>query len=111
MSNNQTSTANEPVSFFWSEGETKDDITQGGDAAEKTAAGSRPADLRLHFGSFFVRIIAGKERRSPQRLKKERKENPAFTLRNLPLILAVWLLSGGALIFLLGRTLQIIAQM
>ncbi|MEE2691493.1 MAG: hypothetical protein VX640_08140 [Pseudomonadota bacterium] len=114
MSQNHISLANEPGGFFWSGGGAKSLITHEGVAtgeAAKPATGSRPADLRLHFGNYFVRIIAGKERRSPDRIRKERKENPAFTLRNLPLILAIWLLSSCALLYFLSRTMQILSQM
>ncbi len=113
---NQTSTATEPVSFFLSDGAAvaKGETPQENavkDAAAQPARVSRPADLRLHLGPFFLRIIVGKERRSPDRLRQDRTENPAFTLRNLPLIVVIWLLSGAALLYFLGRMLTIIAQM
>ncbi len=116
MFKNQASTANESIGLYWSDGGVgpKGEIPQENavaDTAGKIGARPRPADLRLHFGPYFLRIIAGKERRSPERLKQDRKENPAFTLRNLPLIMLIWFLSGAALLFFLGRTLDIIAQM
>lgn len=47
-------------------------------------------DVRLSFRWFFIRIIAGGERRSQRRRKQERIQFPAYTLRNLPLLLLFW---------------------
>ncbi|MGH1351977.1 MAG: hypothetical protein ACRBBN_14390 [Methyloligellaceae bacterium] len=48
------------------------------------------ADIRLCFGAYFLVIIAGKERRGSDRLNKERKARPVFTVRNIPLLMIIW---------------------
>ena len=50
-------------------------------AISRSTADSQPADLRFTIGGYFIRIMAGKERRSRDRVKKEQQENPVFQKR------------------------------
>jgi hypothetical protein len=90
--------------WFWSA--VGDDVYESLSDAQREAvcraAGTRfsdtfPSDIRLSFGSYFLTILVGRERRSPDRLRAERARRPVFIARNLPVIIAIW----GSLIFTL----------
>ncbi len=49
------------------------------------------ADIRLSLGWFYLVIFFGKERRSPERVREERKEHPVLTLKNAPVLIFIWL--------------------
>lgn len=55
------------------------------------------ADIRLSLFGFFLVILFGRERRSPDRLKRERERRPVVTFNNLLLIVVLW----GSLIYTL----------
>jgi len=83
--------------WFWSgldpeiakslSGEQKQAISE---AVRQHSAADMPADIRLSFGRYFLVLMCGKERRSRERLRAERKARPVFTRRNLPLLIAFW---------------------
>ena len=52
---------------------------------------SRVSDIRLSFGRFFLVLLWGREKRGHERLVQERRNHPVFTLRNLPMILIIWI--------------------
>lgn len=43
------------------------------------------SDLRLSFKWFFVRLVWGPEKHSPERVRQEQKTNPPMARRNLPM--------------------------
>ena len=67
--------------------EQKDAINS---AVEKSAADALPTDIRFTIGGYFFRVIAGKERRNPERLKEEAEKYPVLTKNNMPMLLAIW---------------------
>ena len=100
MAGSQAPSGDQTMHWFWKDvgDEVADALTaEQRNAIElglkKSAADGRPADIRLHLGKYFVRIIAGKERRGKKRLEHDRSENPVFTLKNAPLIALLWGLS------------------
>lgn len=67
-----------------------------------------PSDIRLSFGRFFVTILWGREKRGAERLVRERSEHPVFTLRKMPVILAIWaaiLFTGYSVVALTFRAI------
>ena len=87
------------TSRFWSD--FNSDLAQSLSAEQRSeidrvlALGSpavRPSaigDVRLSFYFFFLRIMWGREKRSPERLKHEQALYPAVTKRNMPAILTM----------------------
>ena len=71
-------------------------------AVKNTTAQSQPADFRLYLGKYFVRIIAGKERRSQKRQDQDLKENPLFTRKNAPVIAVFWMLLFFSTVYVLA---------
>lgn len=69
-------------------------------------------DIRLSFGPFFLRVLAGRERRSRERLIDERRKHPVFTRRNLPLLGITWGISIAAVylvVLMFQRTMMVLA--
>lgn len=90
--------------WFWSAvgDDVYDSLSDTQRESVNRVAGARfsdtfPADVRLSFGNYFLTILAGRERRSSDRLRAERVQRPVFVARNLPVIVAIW----GSLIFTL----------
>lgn len=117
MSESQAIAGDEEISWFWEEVESDVKATLSPaqrtaieDAVRKSAAQSQPADLRLHLGKYFVRIIAGKERRNRKRLKQDQKSNPILTGRNIPLLVLLSVLWGLALLYIVMFTTAVFAQ-
>lgn len=48
--------------------------------------GRELSDLRLSCKWFFVRLVWGPEKRSPDRIKHEQKTHPAMARRNAPML-------------------------
>jgi len=63
---------------------------------ETTETGSEElSDLRLSLKWFFIRLMWGPERRSPERIKQEQEMHPVMAPRNAPTLAA--LLAGYAM--------------
>lgn len=62
------------------------------DAVNRTTTRANHSDVQLHIGKYFIRIIAGKERRSPSRLKMDQANNPIFAKKNIPVIATYWVI-------------------
>ena len=99
MSQAQALAEKQEISWFWEEVDggvrrtlTPEQRTAIEAAVRKSSAHAQPADVRLHLGKYFVRIIAGKERRSPDRLKEDLKNNPIFARKNTAVIAVFWAL-------------------
>lgn len=76
------------------------DVTSALSEDQKTAisqaVGNReakgpPIDIRLSFGTFFLVLMVGRERRSKKRLENDRRSRPVFTVTNLPAIICIWI--------------------
>jgi len=52
---------------------------------------SDKADIRLSLAGYYLVIFFGKEKRSTERLSKERQEHPVLTYNNAPILAFVWL--------------------
>ena len=114
MSENQALSGEEEISWFWEEveGDVKATLSAAQriaieDAVRKSTSQSHPADLRLYLGKYFVRIIAGKERRNRSRLKKDLKRNPIFTGKNAPIIIVFWALLFCSTVYVLALVTNI----
>lgn len=59
-------------------------------AARWTSGAHIGSDVRLSFGRYFLVLLAGKEKRSRDRLVEERAKRPVLVAKNIPLILLVW---------------------
>lgn len=87
-----------PANRFWQEfnaevAQTLSD-EQRGEIERALGATSRPGnsdlgDLRLSFKWFFLRLVFGPEKRSPERIKQEQKMHPAMSARNVPMLASV----------------------
>ncbi|WP_428408867.1 hypothetical protein [Hyphococcus sp.] len=103
MSESQAVSGEEEISWFWEgmEADIRASLTAEQriaieKAMAKSSKDSGPADIRLHLGSYFIRIIAGRERRNKKRLKQDLKNNPLFAWKNIPVLLVftgAWVLS------------------
>lgn len=51
---------------------------------------SELGDIRLSFKWFFVRLVWGPEKRSPERIKQEQAMHPAMQPRNLPMLASLF---------------------
>jgi hypothetical protein len=67
------------------------------DAVRRRGNQRHAADIRLSLFGFFLVVLFGRERRSPDRLKSERARRPVITFNNLLLIAVLW----GSLIYTL----------
>ena len=68
-------------------------------AVTRSAADAEHADLRLHLGNYYLRILAGKERRNAARIKKDIAENPVFVKKNYVVIAIYWALTFSAALY------------
>lgn len=67
------------------------ELTEISEAFTRAFPVTTAMDVRLSFRWFFVRLIAGKERRSAARRSQDRRTFPALTWRNVPLLILFWL--------------------
>ncbi len=116
MSNSEITIPNQRLNWFWEEvnpdakAALSEEQQKSIEAALiRSATDVEHADLRLHLGKYYVRILAGKERRNPARIKKDIAENPIFVKKNFPVFAIYWVLTlftalyAGALFFNLIR--------
>ena len=106
MSDAQISLADQELSWFWDDvssdvstvltAEQKKNIEA---AVKRSAATTDHADLKLSLGRFYVRIVAGKERRGHDRIEKEGGANPVFAKKNLLVIGIYWILMLFAILY------------
>ena len=59
-------------------------------SASSTPVNEQLSDLRLSFEWFFVRLVWGPEKRSPERIKREQDLNPPMARRNLPMLASLF---------------------
>ncbi len=88
------------------EQETREELSDNSSASTRKAPGGEPwgndhpVNIRLSipllFGRYYVTIVAGKERRSGERLASERKKHPLMKLGNLVVIAACGTICGLA---------------
>ena len=75
------------------------------DAAPAEWVARHAVNIRLSIPFFFCRfyltIVAGRERRSPDRLVKERRKHPLITFGNMAFIFALGCVGGLALLALM----------
>ncbi|PQA87526.1 hypothetical protein [Hyphococcus luteus] len=115
MSESQVSTGNQEITWFWEEVEAdvRETLTPQQrvaieNAVKNSSSHAQPADVRLYLGKYFVRIIAGKERRNKKRLKQDLKDNPVFARKNTPVIVFYWIVMFLATLYILGATSKVI---
>jgi len=94
MSESHAVSGDEEINWFWEEMEgdvlatlTADQRIAIENAVRKSAAHTQPADMRIYLGKYFIRIIAGKERRNKARQKQDLKNNPFFASKNIPVLI------------------------
>jgi len=72
-------------------------------AAGDPAWGRHPVNIRfslpLMLGRFYITVVGGTEKRSPQRRARERRESPVGTLSNIFFFLGVAVLFCLAVVF------------
>ncbi len=88
------------------EQETREGLSDNSSASVRKAPGGEPwgndhpVNIRLSipllFGRYYVTIVAGKERRSGERLASERKKHPFMKLGNLVVMAACGTICGLA---------------
>ncbi len=88
------------------EQETREELSDNSSASVRKAPGGEPwgndhpvnirLSLPLPFGRYYVTIVAGKERRSGERLGSERKKHPLMKLANLVVMAACGTICGLA---------------
>ena len=117
MSDSQAISGSEEISWFWDTVDTDISATLTPEqkkaiagAVIKSKAKDAPGDLRLHLGGYFIRIVAGKERRNRERLKQDLKDNPVFALKNIPLLAVVSVLWILAVLYIVMFTSAVIAH-
>ncbi len=117
MQKNQALAEKQEISWFWEEvdAEIRGALTPQQrvaieEAVQKSAANAETADFRLHLGKFFVRIIAGKERRSPERLKRDLENNPVFAKKNRGVIAVFWALMFCTTLYVLAFMTNFVIQ-
>ncbi len=70
-------------------------------AKSESWAGNHAINLRLTlptpFGRYYVTLLTGKERRSPQRQEVERRKHPLVTTANLAFLATLGIVTGLAL--------------
>ena len=59
-------------------------------STSSTPVNEQLSDLRLSFKWFFVRLVWGPEKRSPERVRQEQAANPAMARRNLPMLASLF---------------------
>ncbi|WP_375206340.1 hypothetical protein [Hyphococcus sp.] len=116
MSESQAISGEEEISWFWEGMEADVRATLTAEqriaiekAMAKSGKKSGPADIRLHLGDYFIRIVAGKERRNKKRLKQDLKNNPLFAWKNVPILLvftASWILSMVYIVAVISSVVQ-----
>ena len=83
------------------------DFQRPPDAAARTIAGGEnwgphPVNLRLSipllFGRYYLTVVAGKERRHPERRADERRKHPLLTFGNLVAMFGLGTVCGLALL-------------
>ena len=83
------------LSMAWA-GLREDGTTAGGVPWD----GDHPVNLRLSipllFKRYYVTIVAGEERRSPERLAEEREKHPLTTTANMIFLFTVGFILGGS---------------
>ncbi|ASP35665.1 hypothetical protein [Labrenzia sp. VG12] len=81
------------------------------DAVRRRGNHQHAADIRLSLFGYFLVVLFGRERRSSDRLKRERARRPVMTFNNLLLIAVLW----GSLIYtlysLLPRAIEAILKL
>jgi hypothetical protein len=80
-------------------------------AVKRSSHVSNPADVRLSFGTFFVRIISGKERRGGPRLREDRKAHPVIVARNFPVLAAFWIAATFTSLYIAGFVISLLARL
>ncbi len=88
------------------EQETREELSDNSSASTHKAPGGEPwgndhpvnirLSLPLPFGRYYVTIVAGKERRSGERMASERKKHPLMKLGNLAVMAACGTICGLA---------------
>ncbi len=88
------------------EQETREELSGNSSVSSRKAPGGEPwgndhpVNIRLSipllFGRYYVTIVAGKERRSGERLAGERKKHPLMKLGNLAVMAACGTICGLA---------------
>ena len=88
------------------ERETREELSDNSSASVRKAPGGEPwgndhpVNIRLSipliFGRYYVAIVAGKERRSGERMASERKKHPLMKLGNLAVMAACGTVCGLA---------------
>ena len=77
------------------------DTDMAAQRSSKAWSSDHPINVRvsipLLFGRYYLTIVGGKERRSPTRLKEERRKHPLATTGNLIFLSLVGLIIGLAL--------------
>ncbi len=86
------------------EQETREGLSDSSSASPRKAPGgepwgdAHPVNIRLSipllFGRYYVTVVAGKERRSGERLANERKKHPLMKLGNLVVMAACGTICG-----------------
>jgi hypothetical protein len=116
MSESQLAISAQETNWFWKEvsADVREKLTDEQRRAIEDAINSRitdaqQADMRLHVGKYFLRIIAGEERRNPVRLKEERANNPIFVSKNLPLIIIYWFLMLFSTLYALAFIVNVLS--
>ena len=83
------------------------DFQRAPDAAARAIPGGEtwarhPVNLRLSipllFGRYYLTVVAGKERRHPERRENERRKHPLLTFGNLAAMLGLGTVCGLALL-------------
>ncbi|MBO6509458.1 MAG: hypothetical protein JJ979_13460 [Roseibium sp.] len=81
------------------------------DAVKRRSNDQHKADIRLSLFGYFLVVLFGRERRSNQRLKEERRKRPVVTLNNLLVLGVLW----GSVIYtlysLLPRLLEFVLRL
>ena len=88
------------------EQETREELSDNSSASLRKSPGGEPwgndhpvsirLSIPLLFGRYYVTIVAGKERRSGERLASERKKHPLMKLGNLVVMAACGTICGLA---------------
>ncbi len=88
------------------ERETREGLSDNSSASVRKAPGGEPwgndhpVNIRLSipliFGRYYVTIVAGKERRSGERMASERKKHPLMKLGNIAVLAACGTICGLA---------------
>lgn len=66
----------------------------------------RGGEIRLSFGYFYVVVKWGKERRSSDRVERDRKMYPALTSTHLPVLVGAWTALVVLLYYVVSMSLE-----